>query len=53
VSTDYLMGRSDSEEMVGPRADNLFRGVEKLSTEDQEMLRMMKEAMLKKKEGGA
>jgi transcriptional regulator with XRE-family HTH domain len=52
VSTDYLMGRSDTEQMVGPRADNLFRGVEKLSTEDQEMLREMKEMMLKRKEGG-
>src|SRR5262245_62466416 len=53
VSTDYLMGRSDTEQMVGPSADNLFRDVEKLSAEDQEMLRVMKETMLKKKGGSA
>lgn len=53
VSADYLMGRSDTEQMVGPTADNLFRGVEKLSAEDQEMLRVMKETMLKKKGGKA
>jgi hypothetical protein len=39
--------------MVGPTADNLFRGIEKLSAEDQDMLRVMKETMLKKKGGGA
>jgi transcriptional regulator with XRE-family HTH domain len=53
VSTDYLMGRSETEEMVGPSADSLFRGVEKLSADDQEMLRVMKDTMLKKKGGGA
>jgi len=54
VSTDYLMGRSDNEEMVGPSADSLFRDMEKLSAEDLDMMRMMKEALLnKRKEGGA
>lgn len=53
VSADYLMGRSDTEQMVGPTADCLFRGVERLSAEDQNMLRVMKDTMLKKEEGGA
>ena len=35
--------------MVGPTADSLFRGFEKLSAEDLEMMRMMKETLLKKK----
>lgn len=52
VSTDYLMGRSDTEQMVGPAADSLFRGVEKLSAEDQDMLRALKETLLRRKEKG-
>lgn len=51
VSTDYLMGRSDREETVGPNADDLFRGIEKLSPEDLEIMRVMKEALLKRLEG--
>lgn len=54
VSADYLMGRSEKEEMVGPKAESLFRDIEKLSADDLEAMRMMKEALLnKRKEGSA
>lgn len=49
VSTDYLMGRSEKEGMIGPHADSLFRDIEKLSAEDLDAMRMMKEALLKRK----
>jgi transcriptional regulator with XRE-family HTH domain len=49
VSADYLMGRSELESMVGPHADKLFRGMEKLSEENLAAMEMMKEALLKKK----
>lgn len=49
VSSDYLLGRSDDPALAGPEAASLFRDVEKLSSEDIEMLKMMKEAMLKKR----
>ena len=52
VSTDFLMGRSEKEEMVGPGADSLFRGIEKLSEQDREAILMMKEALLKRTEMG-
>ena len=53
VSTDYLMGRSEKEEMMGPGSDSLFRDIEKLSEEDLEAMRMMKDALLKRKASGA
>ena len=53
VSTDYLRGRSEKEEMMGPDSDSLFRDIEKLSEEDLEAMRMMKDALLKRKAGGA
>jgi len=53
VSTDYLMGRTEEASLAGPQAESLFRGLEKLSSQDIDMLKMMKEAMLKKQEGGA
>jgi hypothetical protein len=52
VNTDYLLGRSAAPSLAGPDAASLFRDVEKLSSEDIEVLKMMKEAMLKKR-GGA
>jgi len=53
VSTDFLMGRSEKEEMMGPDSDSLFRDIEKLSEEDLDAMRMMKDALLKRKGGGA
>ena len=50
VNTDYLLGRSEEPSLAGPQAANLFRNMEKLSSEDIAMLQMMKEAMLKKRE---
>lgn len=48
VNTDYLLGRSEQTTLAGPKADSLFRDVDKLSAQDLDMLKMMKEAMLKK-----
>jgi transcriptional regulator with XRE-family HTH domain len=48
VNTDYLLGREEAS-LAGPVAASLFRDVEKLTSEDIEMLKMMKEAMLKKR----
>ena len=52
ISTDFLMGRSEKEEMMGPDSDSLFRDIEKLSEEDLDAMRMMKDALLKRKAGG-
>lgn len=49
VNSDYLLGRSDEPQLAGPEATSLFRGVEKLTADDIEMLKMMKEAMLAKR----
>ncbi len=38
VSADFLMGRSDKEEMRGSDSDSLFRDIEKLSEEDLEAM---------------
>lgn len=51
VATDYLIGRSDDLKLAGPEADNLFRGLEKLSEEDLGAIRLMKEALLARKKG--
>ena len=48
VSTDYLIGRSNEPTMAGPQTDELFRDYHKLSADDLEAMRMMKEALLKK-----
>ncbi len=48
VNTDYLLGRSEETALAGPKADSLFRDVEKLSAQDIDMLQMMKDAMLNK-----
>ena len=53
VSTDFLMGRSEKEEMIGPDSDSLFRDIEKLSEEDLQAMRMMKDALLKRRAGSA
>lgn len=53
VSTDYLVGRTTAAELAGPVADNLFRGLERLSAEDLSAMEMMKEVLLSKKKGGS
>jgi transcriptional regulator with XRE-family HTH domain len=52
VTTDFLMGRSPETNLAGPGADSLFRGLDKLSDGDIDALKMMKEALLSKKQGG-
>ncbi len=52
VSTDYLIGRSNEPKLAGPEADNLFRGLDKLSDVDLGAIQMMKEALLARKKEG-
>lgn len=52
VSTDYLLGRSDSMELVGPGVGNLFRNAEKLSGDDLKVLEDMAQLLAAKQKGG-
>jgi transcriptional regulator with XRE-family HTH domain len=48
VTTDYLVGRSDSPSVSSATASQLFRHAEKLSSDDLVFLRAMAEKLAKK-----
>ncbi len=52
VSSDYLLGRSDSQEMVGPGVDKLYRHAAKLSGDDLKVLENMAQLLAAKQTGG-
>lgn len=48
VTIDYLLGRSNQREAVGPASDLLFRNYERLSNEDQEQVNKFAEFLAEK-----
>ncbi len=52
VSSDYLLGRTDSQTIVGPGVDKLYRHAAKLSGEDLKVLENMAQLLAAKQQGG-
>lgn len=55
VSIDYLLGREEEHANAGPEIDAIFRSIQSMSAEDQELLAKMAENMAERnaeKSGG-